>query len=323
MTKILRSSILMLLMIVLLSACVPKGAQLEGIEIAPTSMTLFVWEKQPFQIVGTYSDGSTQDLTLTDDITVEASDVLEVDRGFIKLNGEAKGGQEFAVTFKIGEFSASLAVSSRSNPLLDYYLKDGINYAIDDERIDIIINKQISLTEDYVPSDLVIPEVLFPASYTTPVEKMYLRSEAAEAIATMFNAALEEELELMAISGYRSYALQDRIFKYNVTRFGSEEEANRISARPGESEHQTGLAMDISSKEIGAKLVEEFAETPEGQWVSEHCYDYGFIIRYQPGMEEITGYSYEPWHLRYVGVELAQRLKESGLTMEEYFRFVQ
>ena len=117
--------------------------------------------------------------------------------------------------------------------------------------------------------------------------------------------------DLTLISGHRSYEQQAQIYNSYVSQYG-EAAANRFSARPGESEHQTGLAFDVG------QIKNSFGDTPAGQWLDENCAKYGFIIRYPEGKEEITGYQYEPWHIRYVGIEHAQYIMENGITLEEY-----
>ncbi|HET7615667.1 MAG TPA: M15 family metallopeptidase, partial [Bacillales bacterium] len=107
-------------------------------------------------------------------------------------------------------------------------------------------------------------------------------------------------------------------FQSNVDQYGSAEKANQVSARPGQSEHQTGLSMDISTPEIGVDLDQNFGETKAGKWVAAHAADFGFILRYPKGKEDITGYEYEPWHLRYVGKKPAKTIMENHLTLEEY-----
>ena len=94
--------------------------------------------------------------------------------------------------------------------------------------------------------------------------------------------------------------------------------ANITSAYPGRSEHQTGWAVDVTSASMGYDLLQSFIDYPEGLWINNHCSEYGFIIRYPKGKTYITGYDYEPWHLRYVGVEAAKEITASGLTLEEY-----
>jgi zinc D-Ala-D-Ala carboxypeptidase len=181
----------------------------------------------------------------------------------------------------------------------------------------IVANKERNLPEDYEPADLVTPNVPFPFKEDLPKKK--LRKEAALSVEVLFKAAEEQGLELLAQSGYRSYDTQVSIFAYNADQFG-EEKANQTSAQPGQSEHQTGLSLDVTSPQVNYELVEEFGETKEGKWLAENAHKYGFIIRYLKGKEEITGYQYEPWHLRYVGVEHAKEIHERGITIEEYLQ---
>ena len=103
---------------------------------------------------------------------------------------------------------------------------------------------------------------------------------------------------------------------------GSVEKADEYVARPGASEHQTGLVMDVGQKSDKVNLTGGFGATKGGKWVAEHCWEYGFIIRYQKGWEEITGYEYEPWHVRYVGKENARRIHEQEMPLEEYLQIV-
>lgn len=181
------------------------------------------------------------------------------------------------------------------------------------ERINVIVNREHPLPEDYVPENLVTPNV--PVMYSG--EASLLRKEAAEALETMVAAALEATgEELILRSGYRSYATQRYLFNTRARERG-EAAANRSTARPGESEHQTGLAADLTSASVRRQLTTRFGDTLEGEWLQQNAHHYGFILRYPAGKEAITGYIYEPWHFRYVGPGLAARLYEAGLTMEE------
>lgn len=187
------------------------------------------------------------------------------------------------------------------------------------ESLYALANKKNSLPASYVPEGLVIPDVKF--SFEGTPDKKYLRPVAAEALELLFAAAIEEEgLYLFGVSGYRSYETQERVFNYNVSQRG-EEEANKVSARPGQSEHQTGLTMDVSSQSAGFSLETYFGETPEGLWVADKAHLYGFHIHYLEDKVAQTGYSYEPWHLRYLGVELATYLYESHLTIDEFYEW--
>jgi len=190
-----------------------------------------------------------------------------------------------------------------------------VNTAEDNpDAIDVLVNKDHRLPEDYTPENLVTPNVSFAPGSAHKT----MRKEAARALEELFNAAEADGIVLYAVSGYRSFATQQVIFNNNIDEKGSMQAANMYSARPGESEHQTGLAMDITSQSVGYQLSVEFGETDEGKWVSENAHKYGFIVRYLSGKEQITGYAYEPWHIRYLGVELATEVYKSGLTYEEY-----
>ncbi|MGI6630636.1 MAG: M15 family metallopeptidase [Bacillota bacterium] len=180
----------------------------------------------------------------------------------------------------------------------------------------VLVNKKRNIPADYVPQNMVIPKVEFSFPGDSP--KKYLREEAARALEELFQEAQNNKLTLFAVSGYRSYETQRKLFENKKKAIG-EKAANMVSAYPGQSEHQTGLAMDITCSQASFSLVESFGETKEGIWVTENAHKYGFIIRYPKGKEEITGYSYEPWHIRYVGQEVANYLFEHNLTLDEYF----
>jgi D-alanyl-D-alanine carboxypeptidase len=185
----------------------------------------------------------------------------------------------------------------------------------------ILVNKVYLVSEDYTPQDLVRPNVAFSFG-DQDIEKSYMRKEAASALEEMFHDAANHGIDLFAVSGYRSYETQTNNYHYQISILG-EEEAVKVSAAPGTSEHQTGLAMDISSGSVNYELTEEFGETTEGKWLIENAHRHGFILRYPKGSEEITGYNYEPWHYRYVGKEVAKDLFENRLTLEEYFKIVE
>lgn len=180
----------------------------------------------------------------------------------------------------------------------------------------LIVNKNKELPADYVPEDLVKPDVKFSSSGWS--EKKLMRQEAADALEDLFQAAEEAGVDLVAVSGYRSYERQQATYQSALKRKG-QASTSRYNARPGQSEHQTGLAMDVSSPSVDCQLIESFGETEAGRWLADNAHEFGFIIRYEKGKEEVTGYNYEPWHIRYVGKELANILKQKGVAMEEYF----
>ena len=157
----------------------------------------------------------------------------------------------------------------------------------------LIVNKSYPLPKDYRPdNDELTPET------SNAFEKMRVDAQA-------------EGLNLYISSGFRSYEYQAQLYQRYADRDGYEK-ADTYSARAGYSEHQTGLAFDLNT------IDDSFANTPEGKWVAENCWKYGFILRYPKGKEAQTGYQYEPWHLRYLGEDMAKKVYDSGLCLEEY-----
>lgn len=175
----------------------------------------------------------------------------------------------------------------------------------DPSSLTVCVNRKSTLSSDYKPTDLVLPDVRAVNSSN----RLYMRKEAASALEELFKAAEDENYYLYAVSGYRSYSYQKSI--YNPY--------SGYSAPAGASEHQLGLAMDITLAKYNGTLSVDFGNTKEGKWVKENAHKYGFIIRYLQGKEDITGYNYEPWHLRYLGVDLATELYEKNITLEEYY----
>lgn len=147
-----------------------------------------------------------------------------------------------------------------------------------------------------------------------------VRKATATALETMVAAAKQEDAQLNLQSGYRSYSFQISLYNRYVKEQG-QSVADSQSARPGFSEHQTGFAADLGSVSHPECDVEEcFGTTLEGKWLTANAYKYGFIIRYPQNMQSVTGYIYEPWHVRYVGVELATEMHNQGIqTLEQFF----
>lgn len=197
--------------------------------------------------------------------------------------GTTSGIQQTAENHTEG---AANAAPSAHNGERDIQEVDGITYV----NGILIANKSYSLPSSYAPG---------------------LDPTAESSFNTMAAAAANDGLSLRIYSGYRSYDYQSQIYNNYVSAYGSST-ADTFSARPGHSEHQTGLAMDINCAD------DSFEGTPEAIWLAENCYKYGFIIRYPKGKESVTGYKYEPWHIRYLGVDTATAVYNSGLTLEEY-----
>lgn len=177
----------------------------------------------------------------------------------------------------------------------------------------MLVNRNNTLSSDYVPEELVLSEIDF-VSY---IETRYLAKSTAEAAKAMFEAAKEEGITLLGASGYRSYSVQENLYTSRVINDG-QEEADRYTAKPGQSEHQTGLALDILSEDY-QDMDDNFDSTEAYAWLKENCYKYGFILRYPQGKEDITGFLYEPWHYRYIGnSEVAKDIMDRNLTFEQY-----
>ncbi|HXF03512.1 MAG TPA: M15 family metallopeptidase [Arthrobacter sp.] len=187
----------------------------------------------------------------------------------------------------------------------------------DPASIGVVVNKRRPLAPlDYHPDDLRQPAV----SIGTGGESALLRDAVADATEKMFSAAAADGAPMVMVSGFRSYATQVDTYNHWVLQHGSEAAADMISARPGYSEHQTGLSLDIGDSTGACNLQQCFADTPAGSWVANNAVRFGFIIRYSPGEEDVTGYSPEPWHLRYVGKKVAGTMAQRNIhSLEEYF----
>lgn len=215
------------------------------------------------------------------------------------------------------EEEASAGEQQQSSLEATIQMVDGVPTVTNPTELTVVVNKNRALPADYIPPDLVEPNVPFP--FDEKVEKRMMRAEAAGALEKLFAKAKEQGIELYAVSGYRSYRTQKSLFDTYVKTQGAEHAA-AYSAVPGKSEHQTGLAMDVSGADAKTRLEESFGATPEGKWLAANCAQFGFIIRYLQGKEDITGYAYEPWHLRYVGKAIAEDIMSRGITLEDYLQ---
>lgn len=183
------------------------------------------------------------------------------------------------------------------------------------DALDVVVNKNRMLTAGFAPSGLV--KVGVPVVYASS-EANQMKSTAAAALYELVAAGHEEGVELLARSGYRSYNTQKTLYTNSVKNNGLSH-ASRYTAQPGHSEHQTGWAMDLTAASVNNGLVSSFGSTKEGIWLAGNAHRFGFIIRYPKGKEAITGYAYEPWHIRYVGKEAAATIYQKGITLEEYY----
>ena len=169
----------------------------------------------------------------------------------------------------------------------------------------VVVNKKHALPSTYIPE-------------LTYIRGVQMRPEAALAIGSLLADAEKAGFNTKIISGYRSYKTQENVYNGYVSRDG-QTQADTYSARPGHSEHQTGLAADVGNASGYCDLEICFGQTDFGAWLAENAANYGFIIRYPEGKENVTGYQYEPWHIRFVGVDIAKNIIASGKTLDEYF----
>ncbi|MDO8335965.1 MAG: M15 family metallopeptidase [Candidatus Saccharibacteria bacterium] len=179
-----------------------------------------------------------------------------------------------------------------------------------------IVSKTRPLPDGYIPPDLVTPDVSLNS--TKSASENTLRKDTASALEKLFAGAKNNGIDYMLASGYRSKELQATYYNNYVSKSG-QAEADRYSAKPGTSEHQTGMSLDIATVDRKNYLDQAFGKDTGGIWLAAHAHEYGFIIRYPEGKETITGYMYEPWHIRYVGIDLANELYKNNQTMEEFF----
>ncbi|QCJ45312.1 D-alanyl-D-alanine carboxypeptidase family protein [Bacillus sp. S3] len=191
----------------------------------------------------------------------------------------------------------------------------GIQVVTNPDIIPVLVNKQNKLPDNYNPSDLVDPDI--PFIFEKKLDKRKMRAKAGAAIEKLFARAKQDGVSLLGVSAFRSREEQASLFNHYVHTDGYEA-AITYSAVPGTSEHETGLAIDVTGGNGECAAEDCFAGTPEADWLEDHAADYGFIIRYPKGKDTITGYQYEPWHLRYVGKAIAKEIMTRGITLEEY-----
>ena len=174
--------------------------------------------------------------------------------------------------------------------------------------INVLVNKNNKLDNNYIPHDLELIDKFFSS------KNIYLRKVAKKNFENMCKEAKKNNLSIIAISGYRSYEYQKELYNNYVKEKGGIE-ADMCSARAGHSEHQTGLAIDISDNSLDYS---NFGSSKEYIWIINNAYKYGFILRYPKDKEYLTGYKSEPWHIRYIGKNIAKYIFDNNITLEEY-----
>ena len=248
------------------------------------------------------------------DLTVDKGDVINLNIKYVPENATVKDYEYTKIgdIFMLNSNGNIVAKESGSDTIEIKHTIQNI-----EKKIKVTVRKEEEVTEEKViiKDGLTYVDGILIANKTYSLPSDYdpgeLNEDALNSFEEMKADALKDDIELWIQSGYRSYSLQEELYNRYVEEDGKDL-ADTYSARPGHSEHQTGLAMDLNI------IDSSFEGTPEAIWLEENCYKYGFIIRYPKGKEKITGYMYEPWHLRYIGKENAKKVYESGLTLEEY-----
>lgn len=261
-------------------------------------------------------------------------EVVDEEKPVIELNGEKEITLNYGTKYNEPGFKAidnydgditnkvevkiGVNIKKPGTYKVSYKVKDSSGNSSKEERVVIVMDKNSSVNKEepeievkdgltYVNGILLVNKTYgLPKDYDPKVNK-----EAKKALENMQADAKVLGLKLPLVSGYRSYTTQENLYNKYVKKDG-EAEANTYSAKPGHSEHQTGLAFDVGSVD------RSFANTDEAKWLEENAHLYGFIVRYPKEKTDITGYIYEPWHIRYLGKENAKEVWESGLTLEEY-----
>lgn len=231
------------------------------------------------------------------------------------INGEETGDeskQNEPPAKSEAEIQAALAFLSDTSYETTYpdspYIPEGAEFTMQ------LVNKVKGVSKDYVPDNLQLTKY---RAKDRAESNQYMIDYAANAMDSMIEGAQAEGYTILVTTAYRSYNFQSVLYNNYVANHG-QAAADTFSARPGTSEHQSGLAADLTSPSVNYQLTSKYGDTEEGKWLALHSHEYGFILRYTKAGEAITGYVYEPWHFRYVGTEVATEIWERGITLEEY-----
>lgn len=285
--KLLSLSLILLFLLSILSACKTSGTQTQDIAMFSVDEHLSEAMLQPVTSVSEeFVAPDVSELVAPDEeTTAESAESKDEKETKEETTAEVTAAAEVTTEKPASGGGAATGTSSKGYAITQVngiYYVDGV----------MIANKSYALPSSYNPGGLT--------------------GDTSAAFEQMKSAAAAEGLELWIASGFRSYDTQSGLYNRYVSQDGKAA-ADRYSARPGHSEHQTGLAIDLN------EISSSFANTAEGIWVANNCYKYGFILRYPKEKEAQTGYMYEPWHVRYVGVDVATKIYNSGLCLEEYY----
>lgn len=295
------------------------AASYTALAVEPGAVSLSPGAKKQLAVTGIKKDQSKQPISGDKNLSLSsgAPDIVAAAAdGTLTASAQAKTGQTAVVTVQYGNLKKDVPVTIKTSLDDTIAVVGGVPTVTNADALDVVVNKKRSMPSTYIPK-LVEPNV--PFTFKEQNEKRMMRPEAAPALEQLFAAAKKDGIQLYGISAYRSYATQKSLYNTYVKTQG-EKAAAQFSAIPGQSEHQTGLAIDLGDGNAKCAVEQCFADSPAGKWLAAHAADAGFIIRYPKGKEAITGYEYEPWHIRYVGVDVAKEISKQGITLEEYFQ---
>lgn len=245
------------------------------------------------------------------------SQVFNLEGGMAKWTGEIENNPSPSSTEERKIEGSPNKNTNHVNDKVDILDKiESAQVIAEPDSITVLVNKQFTLPKDYEPEDLDYPNI--PFIFNEKIEKRMMRKVATQALEQMVAGAKEDGIYLAGVSAYRSNETQSAVFNKFVKKDG-DAKARTYSAFPGASEHETGLAIDVSGTDGKCAALDCFAGSIEAKWLDQHASEYGFIIRYPKEKESITGYQYEPWHIRYVGAKVSKEIASKGITLEEYF----
>lgn len=304
----------------------PKVEEVEEVDDRALELNYFSTEIVIYQNSGSITLISNKEISLEDESRhklVLAESINDTYYYALELNNIGLGTADLTIKVldKVGNSEDVKIKVTRQGFNLPYGMSEiedweNSKYTANGDNLKARVNKEYKLIDDYVPSDL--KNLSTDYLLYTNTASILLREEAADYLDLMLNDLTRDTGRTLVIaSGFRSYLEQYALYSSWVSQLG-EVEADKVSARPGFSEHQLGTVVDFIESETGLELTNEFGRSQVGKWLLENAYKYGYVLPYPEGKEGVTGYLHESWHWRYIGVENAKELKESGLTLKEW-----
>ncbi len=255
-----------------------------------------------------------RELALSKDLIYDLQEQLKVAGFFTSIDGSYGPNTKKTMLEFTTEFMSKNDKDFNSEVLTRLRDLNAYKFAVHPDNYQVLVNKKYNLKRHYQPADLTAITVAHSQN------DLKLRAKVNEKLNQLFSAAMKDGIELRVVSAYRSFDYQNTLFNTYLAQSGFKE-ANKFSALAGQSEHQTGLAVDIDDKTAEHTLTADFELTPAFKWLKQNAADYGFILRFPKGKEKATGYTYKPWHFRYIDdVKAAKYIMNNNLSLEEYLK---